>query len=114
MTTSADREPSGAERRREPRILPGPPAEVEGQREDGSHVYGRLVDASPHGLAFACEERLQPGEVLTVTVRRIDDVLCIEDAAARVLAIRGDGLDTLAHCRFEDEPGSDWLASLEA
>jgi hypothetical protein len=114
MTTDAAKEPSGAERRREPRILPGPPAEVEAQREDGSHVYGRLVDASPHGLAFVCEDRLVPGESLTVTVRRIDDVVCIEDAAARVLAIRGEGLDTLAHCRFEDEPGSGWLASLEA
>jgi|SRR5690348_7992222 hypothetical protein len=112
--STGDPEPSGAERRREPRILPGPAAEVEGRREDGSSLFGRLVDASPHGLAFLCEERLEPGETVTVTVRRIDGVTALDGAAVRVLAIRADGLDTLAHCAFDGEPGSDWLAALEA
>jgi hypothetical protein len=114
MTSPSDGEPSGADRRREPRILPGPAAEVEGRREDGSTLFGRLVDASPHGLAFLCEERLQPGETVIVSVRRIDGVTALEGATVRVLAIRADGLDTLAHCAFGASPGSDWLAALEA
>jgi hypothetical protein len=87
---------------------------VEGRRDDGSSVFGRLVDASPHGLAFLCEERLVPGEAVVVSVRRIDGVTALENATVRVLAIRADGLDTLAHCAFGEPPGSDWLAALEA
>jgi hypothetical protein len=114
MPRPSDGEPSGADRRREPRILPGPAAEVEGRRDDGSSLFGRLVDASPHGLAFLCEERLQPGDTVVVSVRRIDGVTALENATVRVLAIRADGLDTLAHCAFGEPPSSDWLAALEA
>jgi hypothetical protein len=116
MTTQTKGEPTGAERRREPRILAQAPLEVSAlvpSAEPRRTVWGRLLDASRGGLAFATEDEVEPGELLEISVARLDGEACLSKVEVQVVASHLWEGDVVAHCQFVSGPQAEaWLETL--
>src|SRR4051794_41180898 len=97
-----------AERRLDARILPGEPLEVVGVA--GEHeIAGRLVDASPGGLAFLCEAPITAGRELTVRLGGLSGSPLLPATRARVVRAQRFGADVLVHAAFVVRPPLGWL-----
>jgi hypothetical protein len=106
----------GAERRRDARVLPDQPLEVVAEAAGGGHhpLVGRLVDASPGGLAFLCEGGPTAQRDLVVRVRTLEGGERLGPTEVRVVRRQHVGADVLAHCAFVHGPLLDWLDGLQA
>src|SRR4051812_28143353 len=102
-----------AERRLDARILPGEPLEVVASG-GGQVIPGRLVDASPGGIAFLCEAAVLAGRELSVRIGAVAAAPLLPATKVRIVRSQRVGADVLVHAAFLARPPLGWLDELQA